>query len=113
MLLNSLRDESILAQLDHVVARRHVGETESSIRLHRSHGRLIDEDLRARRPALDGERGKVRNRLEVEGQLGLFSLADANLLWRKILKAWLADGNHVILWLKIWNSQLSTLRGSL
>src|SRR5580700_7279423 len=55
----------------------------------------------------------MRNRLQAEGQFGLFPLANPNLLRRKILKARLADRDHVIFWLKIRNPQLSTLRGSL
>src|SRR5580692_825356 len=55
----------------------------------------------------------MRDRLHTEGQLGLFPLANPDLLGRKVLKAGLADRDYVIFWLKIWNPQLTTLRGSL
>src|SRR5580692_6323138 len=55
----------------------------------------------------------MRNRLQAERQLGLFPPANPDLLRWKILKARLADRDHIIFWLKIRNPQLSTLRGSL
>ena len=66
---------------------------------------LIDEDRGSGRSALNGQRSEprlrlgvqARLRLEVEDQLGLFALANRDLLLGRILKAALGDLYNVLL----------------
>src|SRR5580704_17884779 len=55
----------------------------------------------------------MRNGLQIEDQLALLALANADSLLWKILKAALGDPDRVLFWVKIGNLQLAALRCTL
>src|ERR1700722_12969782 len=90
-------------------ARSHL-RLKAAIGLHRTHGIAIQQNFRSSRSALQLQRGRVRNRLEMEFQLRFRSLGDRDRLLRRRLKAVLRNPNRVLRDWQIRNSQLSSLR---
>jgi len=107
--LTRFESRVVVAQFDGMVSGIDGGDGERAIGLNRADGSLIDENCGSGHAALDGQRGQARLRLEVEGKPGLFTLADADLLLGRILKAALRDLYNVVLELEIRQAQLAGL----
>jgi len=105
--------ESLIAQFDVMVSGIDGGDGERAIGLNDPNESLIDENRGSRSAAPDGQRGQarlgLRLRLEVEDKLGLFALANADLLLGWVLEAALGNLYNVVLELEIRQAQLAGL----
>ena len=103
----------LFAQFDGMVSGIDGGDGKRAIGLNGADESLIDENRGSRSAALDGQRGQARlgcgcgSRLK--DKLGLFALANADLLLGRILKAALGDLYNVVLELEIRQAQLAGL----
>ena len=94
--------ESLFAQFDGMVSGIDGGDGERAIGLNGADQSLIDENRGSGSAALDGQRSQAEaavadSRLQIEDKRGLFALANADLLLRRILKAALRDLYNVVL----------------
>ncbi len=82
MLLGLAGLEAVFSQFEGVIAGIDGRDGQTSIALHRPYLGLIDEHCGAGSASLHGKCGEAWNGLQIECELRLFALADANLLVR-------------------------------
>src|SRR5581483_7458986 len=111
MFLELARLKPVFAEFDRMVSGIEVRSRKCSVCLNGADGTLIEQNGGPRRTALNAQRGQMNLRLQAEDQLGIFTVAYANFLLRRILEAGFRNLDDIVAGLEIGQPQLTSLRG--